>query len=150
LDVINEKITQLDEVLQTYGSFGAFDVVSVVGDQSSSYNDFSKPVSSAKLKAKSLAKEREVKDTQQFAGIYTMKSVFYDKKHTIKAHSVPKEEIINKKPKLIELYQYPGFENIRINELPHDCNIDDILVKVLSSIEILKKQVTQLQSHLSS
>jgi hypothetical protein len=71
-----------------------------------------------------------------------MKSIFYDKKQTLTAPSnQTKEEIINKKPKLIELYQYPGYESIAINELPHDCNIDDILVKVLKSIEALKKQV---------
>ncbi len=57
MDRINKKITELDEVLQTYGTFGTFDVVSVMPDsRSSSYHDFSNPVSSAKLKARSLAK----------------------------------------------------------------------------------------------
>ncbi len=73
-----------------------------------------------------------------------MKSLFYDKKLApltgVNAAKEDQAAQIAKKPKLIELYQYPGFENLSILELPHELKIEEILDKVLNSITALKRQ----------
>ena len=44
-------------------------------------------------------------------------------------------------PKLVELYQFPGYDKFNKKGLPYDINFDDTLQKVLDSIDVLQKQV---------
>lgn len=92
--------------------------------------------------------EKENKEINQFAGIYAIKSVFYDTNVSIpKAHSA-KDDGSNK-PKLIELYQYPGYEKDSLTPLAHNMKIENILEKVINSILILNKQVSWFYKFLS-
>jgi hypothetical protein len=70
-----------------------------------------------------------------------MKSVFYDTKVPIPAANSKDEASLMNKPKLIELYQFPGLEKDVLTPLPHNMKINDILEKVIGSIKMLNKQV---------
>ncbi len=84
--------------------------------------------------------EKENREINQFAGLYSIKSVFYDKDVAIpKAHAA-KDDGANK-PKLVELYQYPGYDKDALTPLAHNMKIENILEKVINSILILNKQV---------
>lgn len=71
-----------------------------------------------------------------------MKSVFYDTKTELPTSSSVKDDssALNK-PKLIELYQFPGYEADSLTPLPHNVKINDVLDKVLNSLVLLRKQV---------
>lgn len=92
---------------------------------------------------KALDKETGERQIKQFAGIYSIKSVFLDGKVEEPKDSHKEDQNSQKlasKPKLVELYQYPGYEKNECTPLPNDIKIKDVVNKALESIKLLKKQ----------
>jgi hypothetical protein len=100
-------------------------------------------VSSTLDNKRALEKEIGEKQIKQFAGIYSIKSVFLDgkveePKDTHKRDKTNQE--LASKPKLVELYQYAGYEENECTPLPNDFKIKDVINKTLESIKLLNKQ----------
>ena len=151
LSIINQKIAKLDEVLFDFRSMRPGSQSSIVESLRPASSTMAKTVASKKgekfclpilfVIKKLLNLEKESKEIHQFAGIYSMKSVFFDTTIPVPEAHTGKEDASKNKPKLIELYQYPGYEKDSLTPLAHNMKINDVIEKAINSIEILNRQV---------
>ncbi|PIK59663.1 hypothetical protein BSL78_03394 [Apostichopus japonicus] len=93
-------------------------------------------------------KARDVKELNQFAGIYSVKSTLtadqtnkgkYLAKR-IKTSKMKKKETKATKPKLVELYQFRGFDNKKLTPLPDLDSAITILMRVTDAQRSLDKK----------
>lgn len=93
--------------------------------------------------------EKEVKELNQFAGIYSFKSTFFQPKPSERMKNITKvsmqqgkstqQKKESGKPKFVELHQYPGFESSELTPLPHDVSAVYVFTKVGTAHPRLKK-----------
>ncbi|XP_071496344.1 protein FAM227A-like [Diadema antillarum] len=118
---VNDRITSLDRELQE------LDTGLVIESRLSNTGDDYPPLSPRfddGPKGDILSKD--VKELNQFAGVYAVKSMLQgdkgDKgKHLLKTLATNKKhqkEKTGTKPRLVELHQYPGYESDRLTQLP--------------------------------
>ncbi|XP_030839806.1 protein FAM227A isoform X2 [Strongylocentrotus purpuratus] len=115
---VNDRITNLDRELQDLAT-------GLVIESRQSFGEDEYPLISPRFDEGPKA-AKDVKELNQFAGVYAVKSMLQvdksDKgKHLLKNMSGSRKQQKDKtgtKPRLVELHQYPGYESDRLTQLP--------------------------------
>ncbi|XP_002733341.1 protein FAM227A-like [Saccoglossus kowalevskii] len=145
IDRVNEKIAHLDQQLQSYTELVIESRASNFDDDYGTAMDVQPP-----YREKGYQKEKEIRELNQFAGLYSIKATLLPQVNT-KVKQLTKiplpasrktqqsKEMSAIKPKLVELYQYPGFEPTDLTPLP-DVDALTILKKIASAKKDLDRK----------
>ncbi|XP_054762575.2 protein FAM227B-like isoform X3 [Lytechinus pictus] len=136
---VNDRITSLDRELQDLATGLVIESRQTFGD------DDYPPVSPRYDEGPKAAKD--VKELNQFAGVYAVKSMLQvdkaDKgKHLLKnlaASRKQQKEKTGTKPRLVELHQYPGYESDRLTQLPEVPGIVILKTVTKAQLDLEKK-----------
>ncbi|XP_046569644.1 protein FAM227B-like [Haliotis rubra] len=131
IEAVNKKISSLDRKLQGYTQL-------VCESRAASHADLADLFpASAMGRDRYHQRERETKEVNCFAGIYTLKSTLVPGlsqrvKHISKISMQPSKTTISAKketgkPKFVELHQYPGYDPTELTPLPDGIAAADML-----------------------
>ncbi|XP_077308424.1 protein FAM227A isoform X1 [Lithobates pipiens] len=135
IEKVSQKITHLEEEIRAFDNHDlVIESSEIHGMQSphEHHTSNSKVTGSSKMKKSEQIKERERKDSQRFTqefqiSMRNMKSAVYQQSHrNLKKKASPK-------PKLVELYQFPGYLNKGPVPLPYETALSTITGNVASS-----------------
>lgn len=133
IDVINYKIGKLDSI---------FNSISAVEDEPGLlYVE----TGFKRREEQQRKKEHDEKQLKLFAGMCTVKALFFKEKTQISMPvSLRLDQLKSAKntPRLVETYQYSVLsgDSTSLKPLPHDISINDVQMKVFNSILILRRQ----------
>ncbi|CAF3353758.1 unnamed protein product [Rotaria sp. Silwood1] len=129
LELINDKISKLDRALR-----------SVEAPSDASKNQAL--ITSEKLRANAIQNGQSRQQVQQFAGLLAFKSTFQDQiTATVKPKGSSNTLLDQDQSTLLEIFQYPGFEDNRVTPLPFNISLDkQVMRHVLPKRYTLSKQ----------
>ncbi|CAF0810244.1 unnamed protein product [Rotaria sp. Silwood1] len=129
LELINDKISKLDQALR-----------SVEAPSDASKNQAL--ITSEKLRANAIQNGQSRQQVQQFAGLLAFKSTFQDQiTATVKPKGSSNTLLDQDQSTLLEIFQYPGFEDNRVTPLPFNISLDkQVMRHVLPKRYTLSKQ----------
>ncbi|XP_041363922.1 protein FAM227B-like [Gigantopelta aegis] len=143
IEEVNQRISRLDRKLQGYTELICESRASESQDDIDPvlWNDFDRDTFHTR--------EKETKEVNQFAGIYTLKSTFVPGRSTrvrniskisMKPCRISPAKKDPGKPKFVELHQYPGYDPTELTPLPDDIAAVDILQKAADASMNLDKK----------
>ncbi|CAF4500913.1 unnamed protein product [Rotaria sp. Silwood1] len=135
LELINDKISKLDQALR-----------SVEAPSDASKNQAL--ITSEKLRANAIQNGQSRQQVQQFAGLLAFKSTFQDQiTATVKPKGSSNTLLDQDQSTLLEIFQYPGFEDNRVTPLPFNISLDkQVMRHVLPKRYTLSKQAPYIKS----
>ncbi|CAF4537303.1 unnamed protein product [Rotaria sp. Silwood1] len=135
LELINDKISKLDRALR-----------SVEAPSDASKNQAL--ITSEKLRANAIQNGQSRQQVQQFAGLLAFKSTFQDQiTATVKPKGSSNTLLDQDQSTLLEIFQYPGFEDNRVTPLPFNISLDkQVMRHVLPKRYTLSKQAPYIKS----
>ncbi|CAF0971123.1 unnamed protein product [Rotaria sordida] len=135
LELINNKIAKLDRALR-----------SVEAPSDASKNQAL--ITSEKLRANAIQNGQSRQQVQQFAGLLAFKSTFQDQiTATVKPKASSNTLLDQDQSTLLEIFQYPGFEEHRVSPLPFNISLDrQVMRHVLPKRYTLSKQAPYIKS----
>ncbi|CAD5116812.1 DgyrCDS5657 [Dimorphilus gyrociliatus] len=148
IEEVSRRISKLDQKLQSYTELVIESSASDWDDNNFTY----RPLSSGKARSVYEKKEKEQRELNRFAGIYTLQSTFprdserlnkrFKKIAKGKERRREMEQEVRSQPKLIELHQYPGYDPEELTPLPFSIDPIDVLKIVAKAQTHLEKTDT--------
>ncbi|CAF2747926.1 unnamed protein product [Rotaria sp. Silwood2] len=135
LELINDKISKLDQALRSV-------------EAPSDANKNQALITSEKLRANAIQNGQSRQQVQQFAGLLAFKSTGQDQSTTtVKPKGSSNTLLDQDRSTLLEIFQYPGFEEARVTPLPFNVSLDrQVMRLVLPKRYTLSKQAPYIKS----
>ncbi|CAF2036866.1 unnamed protein product [Rotaria magnacalcarata] len=135
LELINDKISKLDQALRSV-------------EAPSDTHKNQALVTSEKLRTNAIQNGQARQQVQQFAGLLAFKSTFQDQiTVTVKPKANANSLMEQDQSTLLEIFQYPGFDEQQITPLPFNISLDaQVMRHVLPKRYTLSKQAPYIKS----